>query len=108
MASLNSQNWSPYRNSVSEVIVAVPSVAADLAASDTRLYQISVCNTTGGALTLTLKDKQITPRNILTAVSIAANTSYIVVWPEGLFCSGGLNWVASGAGLEASVTAWYK
>ena len=81
MASLSSQNWSPYKNSVSELITAVPAVAADLTTTDTRLYQISICNTTAGALTFTLKDKQSSAKNILTAVSIAANTAYICAWP---------------------------
>lgn len=108
MASLSSQNWSPYKNSISEAIQVVPTDATDLTTTDTRIYQLSVCNTTAGALTITIKDKQATPRNVLTAVSIAANTAYILAWPEGLFCDDGVNWIASGSGLEASVTAWYK
>jgi hypothetical protein len=108
MASLSSQNWSAYRNSVSEAIGAVPTGATDLTTTDTRVYQIHFVNTTAGALTVTLKDKQSTPRNLLTAYSIPANSYAKLDWPEGLFFSGGLNWIASGSGVEASVTAWYK
>jgi len=108
MASLSSQNWSPYKNSVSEAIQAVPTGATDLTATDTRLYQLHLCNTTAGALTVTIKDKQSTPRNLLTAYSVAANSYVTLVWPEGVFLSGGLNWIASGSGIEASIAAWYK
>lgn len=108
MSSLSSQNWSAYRNSVPETITTVPTGATDLTTTDSRLYQISIANTTAGALTITIKDRQSTPRNICTAASIAANTTYILVWPEGLFCSSGINWIASGSGLEASVVCWYK
>ena len=108
MASLSSQNWAPYKNSVSEAIQAVPTGATDLTTTDTRLYQLSIANTTAGALTITIKDLQASAKNLCTAVSIAANTTYILSWPEGVFLDDGMNWIASGSGLEASVTAWYK
>ena len=108
MASLNSANWMAFRNMLSETIQAVPTGATDLTTTDTRIYQISVANTTAGALTITIKDRQSSAKNVCTAVSIAANTTYILAWQEGLFLDDGLNWIASGAGLEASVTAWYR
>lgn len=108
MASLSSDRYQPFPHQISETITTVPAVAADLTTTDSRLWQISIANTTAGALTFTLKDKQATPRYALAAVSIAANTTYVVAWPEGQFFSGGVNWVASGAGLEASVIGCYK
>ena len=108
MASLSSDRYQPFTHQISETLAQVPAVATDLTTTDTRIWQITVANTTAGALTFTLKDKQATPRYICAAVSIAANTTYILAWPEGQFGSSGLNWSGSGAGLEASVVGCYK
>lgn len=108
MASLSSERQITYSHTVSETIAAVPSSATDLTTTDTRLWQISVANTTAGALTFVVLDKQTTPRTVIPTVSIAANTAYIISWPEGVFCSSGINWAASATGLEASVIASYK
>lgn len=108
MASLSSSRFVAFPVGISPLIVTVPAVAADLTATTSMMWQIVICNTTAGAVTFTLKDKQATPRNILTAVSIAANTTYIVSWPEGQYCEGGINWVASATGLEASVVGSKK
>lgn len=108
MASRSSERSVTYNQTVPETITTVPAVATDLTTADTRLWQISVANTTSGAITFTVKDRQTTPRNILAAVSIAGNTSYVMSWPEGIFCSSGINWSASGAGLESSIIASYK
>lgn len=95
----------PGSRNVSTVLRAVPAVATDLTTIDTWLFQITVANTTGGALTFTVIDKQTSPVTLLAAVSIAANTTYIIRWPEPVFMSGGVNWSASGAGLTADVVA---
>ena len=108
MASLSSDRYQPFPHQITETLAAVPAVATDLTTTDTRIWQITVANTTAGALTFTLKDRQATPRYICAAVSIAANTTYILAWPEGQFGSSGLNWSGSGAGLEASVVGCYK
>ena len=108
MASLSSSNYKAFPLGFSAEIQLVPAVAADLATKDAMLWQLNVVNTTAGALTITMTDKQATPRYILPAVSIAANTAYVVSWPEGLFCDDGINWVASGVGLQASVVGTYR
>ena len=108
MASLSSERQVVYSHTVSETITTVPAVAADLTTTDSRIWQISVANTTAAAITFLLKDKQATPRTVIPTISIAANTAYIISWPEGVFCSSGINWVASGVGLEVSVIASYK
>lgn len=108
MASLSSSNYKAFPLGFSQEIQLIPAVAADIAEQDAILWQIHISNTTGGALTVTLLDKQATPRYILPAVSIAANTSYVISWPEGLFCDGGINWVASGVGLQASIVGTYR
>ena len=108
MASLSSARYQAFPNEFPEAISQVPDVAADLATKTAAIWQIFVCNTTSGALTFTVTDKQATPRYILPAVSIAGNTAYVCSWPEGQPCSGGVSWVASGVGLEASIVGRYK
>lgn len=108
MATLSSVRYRAFPNSLSESVTTVPAVAADLATTDATIWQIMVCNTTAGAITFTVTDKQATPRYILPAVSIAGNTTYIVSWPEGQYCDSGISWVASGVGLQASLVGGYK
>ncbi len=84
---------------------AVPTVAADLATKTTWLTRVTVANTTVAAVTFTVKDKQATPRNLFAAVSIAANSTSLVVWNDGSEeeMLSGINWFAGGAGLECSM-----
>lgn len=108
MSSLSSDRYQPFPHQISEIIAAVPTSGTDLTTTDSRVWQISVANTTAGALTFTMADKQATPRYAIKAASIAANTTYVVAWPEGIPFSGGINWSGSGSGLEASVIGCYK
>jgi len=109
MATLSSKNFDAgYPNQVPRFIVAVPTVAADLFAQDGQLFQLSLTNGTGGALTITVFDKAATPLAALRVTSVAAGGTVVFSWPEGLTLQGGLNWVASGVGLEASVVAYFK
>ena len=108
MASLSSEQYAAFPNKLIRVITAVPSSPADLCSANAQIWQINICNTTAGALTFSIYDKQGTPRYALKAVSIAANTTYIVAWPEGQFFSDGVSWVASGSGLEASIVGGYE
>jgi hypothetical protein len=86
----------------------VPASAADLTTTDTWLYQLSVANKTGGAVTLTVIDQAATPRNVVPVISLPANSVTIMSWPLGIKCTAGLNWVASAAdSLEAEVVAGY-
>jgi len=108
MASQSSTRLYRFAKPLSEVITAVPSTPADLCATDAQIWQVSVCNTTAGALTFSLYDKQATPRYAVKAKSIAANDTVIYAWPEGLFLSGGITWGASNTGLEVSIVGSYK
>ena len=108
MASLSSSNFQAFPLGFSAAVRLVPDSAADLATKDAMLWQLHVSNTTAGALTLTITDKQATPRYLIPTVSIAANTAYVISWPEGLFCDDGINWVASAVGLQASVVGTYR
>lgn len=91
---------------LSDGLSRMPTVAADLSTKDTVIFQIVLCNTTAGAITTTIKDKQSTARFILNAASIAGNTTYVIAFPEGVRMKSGVNWVASGDGLDAEVVAW--
>ena len=79
---------------------AVPTSAAIVASYDAYLKTITVTNTTGGALTFTLADRQASPIAVMTAVSIAANTTYILSFPSLYWCPGGFTVLASGTGLN--------
>lgn len=81
---------------------AVPTSAGIVTTYDAYLQTITVANTTAGALTFTLADRQASPIAVLSAVSIAANSTYVIVFPVNYWCPGGFTVLASGSGLN-----WY-
>ena len=56
---------------------------------------ITLANKTAGAITVTAADVRGTPLDLMTAVSIAANTTYVIALPGGLRFEGGLTLAAS-------------
>jgi hypothetical protein len=78
---------------------AVPTSTTVVATYDAYLKTVTVANTTAGALTFTLADRQASPIAAMAAVSIAANTSYVIVWPALYWSPGGFTVLASGSGL---------
>lgn len=87
-------------------IRAIPSSATDLTAKTAQLFQLVVSNTTAGALTLSVWDKNTSPLALLTAVSFPANSITIMSFPEGQDMAGGIRWQASGSGLVAGIEAY--
>jgi hypothetical protein len=81
---------------------AVPTSAATVTAQDAYLRTVVISNATSGAITFTLADRQASPVSALGAVSIAANTTYVISFPDYYWCPGGFTVVASGSGLT-----WY-
>lgn len=85
---------------------AAPSSKTVVAPSDALLLSLTITNTTTGALTFTLADQQAVPVVFLDAVSIAANTTVLMVFskPEGegapLYLPGGFTVQASNTGLN--------
>lgn len=73
----------------------VPVSAADVVAFDVYVDQITLSNVSGAAVTVTIKDKNSSPLSFLEAVSIAANSAYVIACPGGRYFPGGINWVAS-------------
>lgn len=85
----------------------VPTEAVDVVATDVYVEEITLSNTSGSAATVTIKDKQGTPRSILEAVSIAANTTYVITFPKGRYMPGGVNWVASAGSVVGYICGRY-
>lgn len=84
----------------------VPSSLTDVTTTNTVIYQLTVANKTGTAATLLIQDRQGTSKTIIPTVSIAANTVYVIAWPEGTYCTGGMKWQAgTGSALDAEIVA---
>jgi hypothetical protein len=83
---------------------AVPTSTTVVAASDAYIKVITVSNSTSGALTFSICDRQASPVCVLAAVSIGANTTYIISWPDGrlYWAPGGFTALASSTGLTFS------
>lgn len=64
---------------------------------DIWLDMLELCNTTNGAITVTLANADGTPHYALNAASIAANTTSLIVWPGGRYFQKGATIVASAA-----------
>lgn len=81
---------------------AVPTSPTELcSAKDCWVGFLTVVNTTGGAITLMVKDGQNTPFQLLPSASIQANSSQGGSWlPAGLYMQGGLRVQAGSAGLQ--------
>jgi hypothetical protein len=84
---------------------AAPTSSTVVTTYDAYLKTITLANTTAGAITFTLSDRQASPIAFLSAVSVAANTTYVVSIPTSYWCANGFTVQASGAGLIYYV-AW--
>lgn len=67
--------------------------------------QISVDNTTAAALTFTVTDNA--GNGLITAQSIAANSTVVFTWPRPVKLVGGGKWNGSAAGLIVELKAYY-
>lgn len=108
MSSRTSMNFPGFLNSLPEAMTAVATSLTDVCTTNARVYQAMISNTTAGALTFLLQDKQATPGQLIPTVSIAANTAYVIAWPEGQHAASGLSAQGSGAGLQMSLVGRYK
>jgi hypothetical protein len=108
-ASLSTRFTPPGYVIVSKVIQTVPNTPTAIATSDMEIYQLTIGNITGSACTFTLADRATSAKTILATVSIAANTTYVIAWPEGIFMDEGATWTSGTAScLNASVKALRK
>lgn len=98
-----------FKNSITAGLQTVPNSSTDVTTTDTLLFQITVANKSGGAVTLTITDKQSSAKTLIPTLSIAANTVQIYDWPAGVLLKSGMNWVASAASsLDAEICGMYK
>lgn len=94
----------------------LPSALRELTSSATAyisvdcvIFQLVFNNKTSGAVTVTVTDQAGTPLDLITAVSIPANSIVIVPFPEGQYMPGGFKWNASAnTSINASVVGFYK
>ena len=81
---------------------AVPTSSTVVTSYDAWLSTITITNTTGSAVTVTVADQQASPVKLLNSVSIAANTTYVVTFPakKEYWLPGGFTIQAGGSGLN--------
>ena len=90
-------------------LVTIPNVAADLTTEDTYVFQIVLVNKTAGAVTVTITDKATSAKTLVPTLSIAANTTQILSYPEGVKMTGGINWVAGAASsIDAEIKGYVQ
>jgi hypothetical protein len=108
-ASLSTRFTPPGFTVVSKALQTVPDSPTAVTTTDTEIYQITLGNTTGGACTFTLADRATSAKTIMSSVSVAANYTYVIVWPEGMFMDEGFTWSSGTAScLTAGVKALKK
>lgn len=107
MSSYNSRQSSGQKQ-VSAALQVLTNTATAAVSKDCLIYQLTLNNKTAGAVTVTVTDINATPLDLLTTVSIAANTTYVIAFPEGQLMVGGFKWSASAnTSINASVVAFY-
>lgn len=75
-------------------MIVVPASDTLLTATTTKIQAIHCGNNTAGAVTLTISDNQVTPRNYFPAVSVAANSSLLVQYGTLGMPYAGIRWAA--------------
>lgn len=106
MGASNSTKFNVGNINMSQALQVVPDSTTSVSTTDTWIFQITVANTTGSAVTFTVQDRAGSPKSLISAVSIAANTTYVMAFPEGVLMDDGFTWSASTASaLHASVNA---
>lgn len=83
---------------------AAPTSTTIVTSQDAYLKQVTVTNTTGSAVTFTLADRQSSPIAIVSALSVAANTTYVISFPVPYWCPLGFTVVAGATGMNYSGT----
>jgi hypothetical protein len=78
---------------------AAPTSLTAVTTYDSSVIAVTVTNTAVSALTFTLQSRETVPVALLSAVSIAPNTTYVVSLPYGHWMVNGMSVQASGAGL---------
>jgi hypothetical protein len=85
-----------------KALQAMPTSSTAIATATTCLLTLDMSNTSGGALTVTVSDNQVTPINFLNAVTMVAGEYREFSWPNGKSFISGIKVQASGAGMTYS------
>jgi hypothetical protein len=72
----------------------IPAESASLWTMDTWLEEITLTNTSDAAVTVTVTDRQSTPRAVLSELSVDAHTTYVIRF-SARYCPSGVAWSAS-------------
>lgn len=90
---------------LSGILQAVPATPTSFNSVTTFIEKIYFNNTTAGALTISVLDKQGVPVQLIgPAVSLAANQDVLFNFGESCqIMPGGITWSASGAGITGSI-----
>ncbi len=108
MAS-NSTKAAIAQKEVAGALQVLTNTPTNATATDTWIFQLVFNNKTGGAVTVTVTDNATVPLDLLTTVSIAANTAYVIVFPEGQYMPNGFKWSASAnTSINASVKGFQR
>jgi len=95
-------NYGSY--TLTDSIQTVPTSPTSLSSSDTYVFQITVTNITGSDATFTVTDGS--GKYLFAGVTVGANTTYVMAFPEGQKMSSGLSWSSGTSNaLQASVRA---
>jgi hypothetical protein len=82
-------------SSTTYAMQAVPNSSTALVSSTFKVQTIFCANITAGAVTLTITDNQGSPVTYVPAVSMAANSIFMINSVTGLTFTSGLKWSAS-------------
>ena len=95
------------RSQLASDLQVVPDSTTSLSTTDTWVFQLTITNVTGSAATFTMSNRATSALDLFKTVSIAANTTYIVSFPEGVKMKNGISWSAgTTSALNASVIAF--
>jgi hypothetical protein len=83
----------------------MPTSSTALFSRDIHITEITVTNTTDGSLTFDISDRQATPLELFSNTPIAARSTYGLAF-KGRWMPGGVQAVASGAGLVFSMRGY--
>lgn len=108
MASLSCIRTSPQRQ-LDNTLVVLTNAAVAKTSQDCVIFQLVFVNKTAGAVTVTVTDQNATPLDLLTALSLAANSTTVINFQEGQFMPGGFKWGASATtSINASVVGYVR
>lgn len=102
MATNSTKRSYGQRTILTEGLAAVPSSPADISTVDSWIFQITVSNPTASGITYTVYDKHTVPLGLLN-ITVAANSTNVIPFSEGIKMVGGITWGAGGAGLVSEI-----